>query len=223
MATNSSIEQVGPDVHAVALLALDALDALRRRPGRAGGACRRRPSSASGCCRWAAARCGRAWSTGAAHGDGRRRGAAAAGGGSGGSRRAAAVGRRCGGAAAAERRRLPASSGCAAVYARTPRPTCACPRRPGDRCPSRSSAASVASKTAWSSGCPLAPSLSRLLQRSRDAAVLADPPEVDRQEDRRHERQRQHVQHVPAQQRVRPDLRRRPAAGSWTCLAMNGV
>ena len=49
------------------------------------------------------------------------------------------------------------------------------------------------------------PRLFRRLQRSRDAAVLADPPEVDRQEDHQHERQREHVQHVPTQQRVRPD------------------
>ena len=40
-----------------------------------------------------------------------------------------------------------------------------------------------------------------------DAAVLADPPEVDGHEDDDHEREHQHVQHVPAQQRLGADLR----------------
>src|SRR5687767_8893014 len=43
-------------------------------------------------------------------------------------------------------------------------------------------------------------------QRSRDAAVLANPPEVDGKEDGRHERQDHDVQHVEAEQRVLPDL-----------------
>ena len=35
------------------------------------------------------------------------------------------------------------------------------------------------------------------LERSRDAAVLAHPPEVDRQQDDEHEREHQDVEHVP--------------------------
>src|SRR5262245_40075978 len=37
----------------------------------------------------------------------------------------------------------------------------------------------------------------RASQRAADAAVLADPPDVDGHEDHDHERQHQHVQHVP--------------------------
>src|SRR3954471_1232949 len=40
------------------------------------------------------------------------------------------------------------------------------------------------------------------LQRPRDPAVLTDAPEVDREEQHQHERQREHVQYVPAQQGV---------------------
>ena len=35
------------------------------------------------------------------------------------------------------------------------------------------------------------------LERSRDAAVLAHPPEVDRHQDDEHEREHQDVEHVP--------------------------
>src|SRR4051812_1681972 len=54
---------------------------------------------------------------------------------------------------------------------------------------------------------------SERVQRARpsqgpgDAAVLADAPEVDRHEDDDDEREQQDVQHVPAQQRLRSDLR----------------
>ena len=44
------------------------------------------------------------------------------------------------------------------------------------------------------------------LQRARDAAVLADPPEVNRQEDDKHEREHQDVEGVPAEQGVGADL-----------------
>src|SRR6266550_1801411 len=40
------------------------------------------------------------------------------------------------------------------------------------------------------------------LERSGDAAVLADAPEMDGHEDHDDERQHQHVEHVPPQQRV---------------------
>src|SRR4051812_46769911 len=43
-------------------------------------------------------------------------------------------------------------------------------------------------------------------QRPRDAAVLADSPEVDRHEDDDDERQHQDVEDVPAQERLRADL-----------------
>src|SRR3954470_20262705 len=46
------------------------------------------------------------------------------------------------------------------------------------------------------------------LQRSTDAAVLADAPEVDRHEDDDDEREQEHVERVPAQQRVARDLLR---------------
>ena len=42
----------------------------------------------------------------------------------------------------------------------------------------------------------------RHLERPRDPAVLADPPEVDREEQHQHERQREDVEHVPTEQRV---------------------
>src|SRR6266542_2089481 len=41
-----------------------------------------------------------------------------------------------------------------------------------------------------------------------EAAVLADAPEVDRQKDGGHKWQREHMQHVPADERGRPDLDR---------------
>ena len=44
------------------------------------------------------------------------------------------------------------------------------------------------------------------LQRTADTSVLADAPEVDGQEDGRHQRHQDHVQDVEAQQRVLADL-----------------
>ena len=43
-------------------------------------------------------------------------------------------------------------------------------------------------------------------QRPRDPAVLADPPEVDSHEDDDHEREHEHMEHVPAQQGGGADL-----------------
>src|SRR4029450_2213959 len=60
------------------------------------------------------------------------------------------------------------------------------------------------SKTSWSSG-GSSRAITFLLERSRDPAVLAAPPGGDREEQHQHERQGQHVQDVPAQQRLRAD------------------
>src|SRR5690606_37808921 len=57
----------------------------------------------------------------------------------------------------------------------------------------------------WCSGISVIDVSSRS-QRTGDASVLADPPEVDRHEDDDHEREEQDVEHVPAQQRLRADL-----------------
>ena len=62
--------------------------------------------------------------------------------------------------------------------------------------------------------CVFSPSLSRSLQGSRDAAVLADPPEVDREEDHEHERQGQARGARTSAARCWARPRRRPAAGS---------
>ena len=44
------------------------------------------------------------------------------------------------------------------------------------------------------------------LQRTGDAAILANPPEVDGHEDDGDEREHEDVEHVPAQQRLGTDL-----------------
>ncbi len=44
------------------------------------------------------------------------------------------------------------------------------------------------------------------LQRTGDAAILANPPEVDGHEDDGDEREHQDVEHVPTQQRLGTDL-----------------
>ncbi len=44
------------------------------------------------------------------------------------------------------------------------------------------------------------------LQRTGDAAILANPPEVDGHEDDGDEREHQDVEHVPPQQRLGTDL-----------------
>src|SRR5215211_3130264 len=44
------------------------------------------------------------------------------------------------------------------------------------------------------------------LERAGDAAVLADTPEVDRHQEGRHQRQKDDVQRIEADQRVLPDL-----------------
>jgi hypothetical protein len=61
------------------------------------------------------------------------------------------------------------------------------------------------------------------LTGARDAAVLADPPEVDREEDDRDERDEQHVQHVPAQQGLGTDLERRRAGRTDLVTEDRGV
>ena len=42
-------------------------------------------------------------------------------------------------------------------------------------------------------------------RRAREAAILANAPEVDGDQQRQHRRQHRHVQHVEAQQRLLPD------------------
>src|SRR5262245_14786332 len=44
------------------------------------------------------------------------------------------------------------------------------------------------------------------LERAGDATVLADPPEVDREEQGAGQRQQDHVEHVEPEQRVLPHL-----------------
>ena len=120
-------------------------------------------------------------------------------------RRGAGAGRRGG-------FRLGASSGLR-LHARRARLERARPSATGGRALA-SSASSVASMTPRVDRGVFFASLNASLQRSRDAAVLADAPEVDREEDHQHERQRKHVQHVPAQAACSVPPRRRPAAGS---------
>src|SRR5215211_3682432 len=69
--------------------------------------------------------------------------------------------------------------------------------------PLPTSSARTRSKVSWSSDVSSRAMSPSPLERSRDAAVLADPPEGDREEDHQDERQGEHVQDVPPEQGVR--------------------
>ena len=57
--------------------------------------------------------------------------------------------------------------------------------------------------------------VSVISERPRDAAVLADPPEVDGQEDRGDEREDHDVEHVEPEQRVLADLQAAEQEQRW--------